>query len=324
MGSRNARTRQNTTPKETPNRIYARQRHPQWDPARLMSNRSPTCVASANARLHLPRSPMGLPQHQHAQWWHRANVPHVRTFLAERTQCACHCNAQRVTSLAMLASKDSTSPTMLRALAHTSNALDAAITLDIDCTDADRAFFQAQKTTIDGAFDKVDDAHRAAFLHDFRELQKHQARIVVGDAVLDRGVRRGKKRVALESNVETADRIFGEDISEIVDAERHLEPGLVVDCINRLAKDADFTGKIDLVADLTGRANRQAKNFSDREVAVRVEASLDADLANAISQAADALYTLEKRLLERFPRDKVYVRAFFFDVGSKRKKNVTE
>jgi hypothetical protein len=98
----------------------------------------------------------------------------------------------------------------------------------------------------------------------------------------------------------------------------------VVDGINRLAKDTDFTGKIDLVADLTGRANRQAKNFSDREVAVRVEASLDADLANAISQAADALYTLEKRLLERFPRDKVYVRAFFFDVGSKRKKNVTE
>ncbi|MBK9266062.1 MAG: hypothetical protein IPM54_40540 [Polyangiaceae bacterium] len=128
----------------------------------------------------------------------------------------------------------------------------------------------------------------------------------------------------METNVATADRIFGEDISEIVDAERHLEPGLVLDCVNRLVKDADFNGKSELVADLTGRADRQAKNFSDREAATRVEASLDTDLANAIEQAADALYALEKRLLERFPRDKTYVRAFFFDVGARKKKSPSE
>ena len=71
-------------------------------------------------------------------------------------------------------------------------------------------------------------------------------------------------------------------------------------------------------------ADKQAKNYQDREAAERVGANLDNELENAISESADALYTLEKRLLERFPRDKVYVRAFFLDVGAKRKKPVGE
>ncbi len=209
---------------------------------------------------------------------------------------------------------------MLGALALTSNALDAAIILDVDRTDADRAFFQLEKATIDAVFDKVETAHRSVFLHDLRERQKYQARVVIGDAVLDRGSRRNKKRVTLETNAKTADGIFGEDISEIVDAERHVEPALVLQCVDRLVANAEFDGKNAVVADLTGRANQQKKNFDDREAAERVEANLDNELANAIAEGADALYTLEKRLLERFPRDKVYVRAFFMNVGAKRKK----
>ena len=41
-------------------------------------------------------------------------------------------------------------------------------------------------------------------------------------------------------------------------------------------------------------------------------------------RASDALYRMEKRLLERFPRDKVYVRAFFLDVAPARKKRAEE
>lgn len=37
-----------------------------------------------------------------------------------------------------------------------------------------------------------------------------------------------------------------------------------------------------------------------------------------MAQGADALYRLEKRMLERFPREKAYVAAFFMDVGYKR------
>lgn len=220
----------------------------------------------------------------------------------------------------MLANKDSTAPTMLRALALSINALDAAINLDMDRTADDKAFFQAEKSILEKNFDDVANAEREVSLHELRERQKHQARIVVGDAVLDRGVRAGKKRVTLETNLENADKLFGADISEIVDAERHVEPKLVLQCIDQLAKTPDFNGKAALIADLTTRVSNQVKNFADRESAERTEADLDSTLGDAISVAADALYGLEKRLWDRFPRDKVYVRAFFLDVGSKRKK----
>ena len=208
---------------------------------------------------------------------------------------------------------------MLRALAFTANALDAAIGLDVDRSPADHAFFQAEKTTIDKNFDDVAAAERASFLHDLRERQKHQARVILGDAVLDRGVRLGKKRTTLETDLANADKIFGEDISEIVDAERRLEPQLVLTCIDQLTKADDFNGKAALISDLTTRTNQQIKNFNDRDAARVTEANLDAALSNVITKGADALYGLEKRLLERFPRDKVYVRAFFLDVSSKRK-----
>ena len=220
----------------------------------------------------------------------------------------------------MLANKDSTSPIMLRALALTSNALDAAFALDVDRTADDQAFFRNEKALVDRAFDDVYAAAQAVQVHDLRESRKHQARVVVGDAVLDRGVRAGKKRVTLEKGLEVADTIFEKDINEIVGAERHVEPQLVLQCVDKLVAAADFRDRDAVVNDLKGRAERQIDNFALRTAAERVEASLDATLEAAISGAADVLYTLEKRLLERFPRDKVYVAAFFLDVGWKRKK----
>jgi hypothetical protein len=220
----------------------------------------------------------------------------------------------------MIATKDSTGETMRRALAHTSNAIDAAISLDVDRSDEDRAFFQAEKAIVDAAFDKVDAADRAATLHELRESQRYQARVEVGDVVLDRGTRRGKKRMALEVGTKAADAVFGEDISEIVDAERHVEPTLVLKCVDRLGQAGDFAGKSALITDLTGRLQQQTKNFQDRTAADITGAGLESALDNAIAEASDGLYKLEKRLLERFPRERVYVRAFFFDVGRKKAK----
>jgi uncharacterized protein YfcZ (UPF0381/DUF406 family) len=209
-------------------------------------------------------------------------------------------------------------------LAHTSSALDAAIVQDVDCTTEDRLFFQTEKAVIDNLLDVVESAARAVSLHELREQKKAQTRVEIGDVVLDRGVRRGKKRLTLETSLKVADHVFGEDISEIVDAERHVEPTLVLECIGRLVQAADFTGKSELVADLKGRAERQAQNFVDRAATSLAASGLETTLANAIEQGADALYKLEKRLLERFPREKVYVRAFFLDVGRKRTKPTGE
>jgi hypothetical protein len=43
-------------------------------------------------------------------------------------------------------------------------------------------------------------------------------------------------------------------------------------------------------------------------------------LNKVVEAGALALYKLEKRLLDRFPREKVYVRSFFFDAAPLRKK----
>ena len=116
-----------------------------------------------------------------------------------------------------------------------------------------------------------------------------------------------------------ADQAFGEDITEIVDAERHLEPTLVHVVVDRLVQGPDFAAKADMVQDLKKRADQQAQNFTDRTAAGVQGAALETTLENAISEAADALYTLEKRLLERFVRERIYVRAFFLDVGRRKK-----
>lgn len=227
----------------------------------------------------------------------------------------------------MIATRSSTEATMLKALAYTSNAFDAAISLDVDRSDDDRAFFTAEKATIDALFDEIESIHRNVMLHLYRVQQKFQARIELGDSVLDRGIRAGKRRMGLELqhiDADAANRAFHTDISEIVDAERHVEPGLALECVDRFKTVPDFPGKAALAADIQGRAERQAQNFVDRNAASRAEADLDATLEHAIGRASDALYRSEKRLLDRFPRDKVYVRSFFYDVTPTRKKKSEE
>ncbi len=224
----------------------------------------------------------------------------------------------------MIASRDATAETMLRALAHTLGALDAALTLDVDRTDEDRAFFSAEKAALQPLFDDAFAADQALTRHLLLQAEALQARVELGDAVLDRGVRTAKMRMKLElkstSMPAGADEVFPSDISEIVDAERRLEPGLVLKVLTRFPSVPDFPGKDAMKADLEGRANRQNQNFTDRDAGEVTEAALDNALSQAVVRGADALYRLEKRLLERFPREKVYVRAFFLDVAPARKK----
>lgn len=224
----------------------------------------------------------------------------------------------------MIATRDSTADTMHRAVAHSLGALDAAIELDVDRTAEDRAFFSAEKGTLQPFFDEVLSADQALTKHLLLKTEALQARIELGDVVLDRGVRAGKQRMKLELKSSAipdgTDHIFPSDISEIVDAERRVEPALVLKLLAKFPQVPDFTGKSALHDDLKGRADRQNKNFTDRDAGEVTEAELDGVLTRAIARGSDALYRLEKRLLERFPREKVYVRSFFLDVAGGRKK----
>lgn len=217
---------------------------------------------------------------------------------------------------------------MTRALSHSLGALDAAAELDVDRTAEDRAFFTGEHAALKASFHEVAAAEEGLTQHLLLTKQRLQARVLVGDAVLDRGVRAGKARMKLElkpsSMAEGADHVFPADISDIVDAERRVEPGLVLQVVGRFAQVPDFPGKAALEADLHGRATRQADNFTARDAGEVSEHALDGVLTQAIVRASDALYRLEKRLLERFPREKVYARAFFLDVAPARKKRADE
>lgn len=224
----------------------------------------------------------------------------------------------------MILPRDATSETTLRALSTTLGSHAAAAELDVDRSDEDRAFFLIEKAALQSIFDDVFAADQALTKHLLLTTQGLQARVVIGDAVLDRGVRGAKARMRLElktsSMPDGADHVFPSDISDIVDAERRVEPGLVLQVAARFPQVPDFPGKAALESDLTGRAKRQNDNFSARDAGEVTEHAYEGRLAQAIARASDALYTLEKRLLERFPRDKVYVRAFFLDVAPAKKK----
>lgn len=224
----------------------------------------------------------------------------------------------------MLANRESTANTMLRALATTLGALDAAADLDIDRSDEDRQFFATERDTLQPRFDALYKADQDATTHALLVALKKQARIVVGDAVLDRGVSKAKARMKLElretREPKGADHVFGVDIGDIINAERAKEPDLVLQAVAKFGNVPAFPGKTEMAADLTARAKKQQQGFSDRADAAILEAQLDSTLTKAIEGGADALYGLEKRLLERFSYETRYVKAFFLDIAPSKPK----
>src|SRR4051794_36043441 len=128
----------------------------------------------------------------------------------------------------MIAQPDETADTMLDAIAYTLAALQAASKLDVDRTDPDRHFFSDERTALQAFYDAVHAADDAHTKHKRLKKVANQACIVIGDVVLDRGVRSGKVRMKLElkgtSAAEGVDHVFPSDISDITDAERQVEP----------------------------------------------------------------------------------------------------
>ena len=148
----------------------------------------------------------------------------------------------------------------------------------------------------------------------------------MGDAVLDRGVSNAKAKMKVELKgskmPEGADHVFGSDVTEITRAERVKEPGIVLKAVAKFDDVPAFGGKPEMAADLTGRATRQQQAFGDRDASAILGAKLDSAVTVAVKEGADALYGLEKRLLDRFKREVAYVKAFFLNVApSKPKKD---
>ena len=86
----------------------------------------------------------------------------------------------------------------------------------------------------------------------------------------------------------------------------------------------DFQAKADLKADLEGRAQRQQHAFNVRDVSNTQGEVLEGLLDQAVEQANEALFVIEKHLEARFPRDVKYVASFFMEKPSRKKKKTPD
>lgn len=217
---------------------------------------------------------------------------------------------------------------ILRELATSIGALTAAIQMDIDRSDDERLMFTNERAGLQKSFDDVFAADQAVTRHLLLVKMPQQAAIIVGDNVLDRGTRAGKARMRLELKSSTMpggeDHVFPADISEITDAERRVEPQLVLKAVAKFDQVPEFNGKAQVKADLEARANRQKDAFQQRDTGDNAADVLDGALDRAVDAAEEALFVFEKRLEMRFPRDAKYVASFFMEKPSRKKKKTPE
>ena len=219
----------------------------------------------------------------------------------------------------MLAHSESSPDTMEEALTFTLAALDAEAEMNIDLSQEDRNALVSESQTLEVHYNNFTNARNNLRSYS-RQLKRFQRRVKAGDATLDSGISSNKKKtvVALERIMpEGANIVFGSNIKNLTAAELELEPELVRQAITRFNQLPEFPGKAEIIADLERRIGQQEQAIRERKQGELARVMLADNLELAIKQASEALYKLEKRLLERFPREKDYVRSFFWDTSSR-------
>lgn len=221
----------------------------------------------------------------------------------------------------MLAGPGSTLATMAQAISTTVNALDAASELDRDRSEEDRLFFTARKALLAPYKPQLVAARRALEDHDLDVAARLQARVEIGDHVLDRGVSDGNTRTKLalkgKSGLE-ASHVFGKSVATLTKEKIALEPKKVLDAVDRLTDLPEFSERATIAADLTTRAEQQRGCLDDREGGYGARAKLVSAGIKLVLDAAHALAAAKGALDERFPRQRDYVAAFFYDVAAPR------
>lgn len=221
----------------------------------------------------------------------------------------------------MLAGPDSTTETMIYAVADSIHALDAASELDLDRTAADRKFFGARKKLLVPLLGQLVAARRALEDHDVGDGSRLQTRVEIGDKVLDRGVVDGNARTKLALKGKAgldATHAFGKNVATLTKEKIALEPAKVIQAAGRMADLPDFAERAAIAKDLTKRAEQQQTCLDEREQGGTARAKLVSAGIKLVLDAAHALAALKGALDERFPRQRDYVAAFFMDVAPQR------
>ena len=223
----------------------------------------------------------------------------------------------------MLAGPTSTLWTMAHAIAITINAFDAAAELDLDRTDDDRAFFASRKALLLPHKPHLGEALRAIEDHDLNVGSRLQARVEMGDRVLDGGVSTGNARTKLALKGKAgldASHVFGKNVATLTKEKIALEPQKVLHAVERLNDLPEFAERAAIAADLTKRAEQQQDCLDDREDGHTTRQQLVSVGIKRVLDAANALAAAKGALDERFPRQRDYVSAFFLDVSPERTK----
>jgi hypothetical protein len=223
----------------------------------------------------------------------------------------------------MLAPPDATAATMCDALADSIHSLDAAAELDLDRTADDRAFFTARRAKLTPLLAALVAAKRALEDHDLGEGSRLQARVEIGDKVLDLGVSAGNARAKLALGKASglgAAHVFGKNVATLTKEKIALEPRKVLEAVARLDDVPDFPERAGIAKDLTARAAQQQACLDERDSGDAARAKLVSACVKLVVDGSHALAELKGALAERFPRQRDYVSAFFMDVAGRRAK----
>jgi hypothetical protein len=216
---------------------------------------------------------------------------------------------------------------MRKAMAYTIAALDATAEIDIDLSDDDRTFLAAEKAKLGPHHTALKETADRLTAFDEGLGLLNQVRVNIGDAVLDVGLRRGNTRTKVELQGKPglgADHVFGSRVDIITGAKIRLEPGLVIDAIGRFDDVPAFPAKEDIKGDLRRRAEKQESLLVERDHGYTEYARIQGTAVRLVVEAADALARTKGALDNRFPRQRAYVSAFFFELGTKRQAPVSE
>ena len=193
--------------------------------------------------------------------------------------------------------------------------------MDIDRTPADREFFAAEASKLTPL--------RNALLAKLREIEdfelgpgdQHQSAVVLGDQVLDRGVRAGNTRTKLGLKGQSglgAEHAFGNRVDDLTGAPHRLQPALVREAIDRIADLPDYEDKAKVQSDLLARVELQEGLLKTRDQGDAALSKLESEAVKLVVEAADKLVQTKAALDGRFPRQRAYVASFFLDVSRKR------
>jgi hypothetical protein len=226
----------------------------------------------------------------------------------------------------MLAGPNTTISLMRKALARTAMALEIAVEIDTARTDEDKKFLENTRQRVLPLLSEATTTENALAVYDDGEGLRFQARVELGDAVLDEGLRSGKAKAKALLRGQPglgAEHVFGDDVSEMTDAPIALEPDLVLTALLKMVDLPKFSGREELVNELMLLANKQKQILQERSVGTTIRTTLSSTATRIIVQGADLLASIKGDLDSRFPRQKKYVSSFFLNVtyAPKKKQN---